>query len=124
MPFSLTNTTKITKIKINFKKLKNIILDEKYDLSVVLNKEKPMQELHKTWLKKEGATTILSFPLTQMKGEIFLCPTYIKKETKKNNLDYKLYFKKIYIHGLLHLKGLKHGKKMEQEENKILKENN
>lgn len=121
MSFSLINIAESAQIKINFKRLKNIILGEKYDLNVVLSKEKLMQELHKHWLKKDGATTILSFPLTPASGEIFLCPNYVKKEAKKYNLDYKLYLKKIYVHGLLHLKGLKHSKKMEQEEDKILK---
>jgi len=121
MPFSLTNTTESAQIKINFRQFKNIVLGEKYDLSVVLNKEKLMQELHKRWLKKNGATTILSFPLTPVSGEIFLCTEYIKKEAKKYNLNYKSYLEKIYVHGLLHLKGQKHGKKMEQEEDKILK---
>lgn len=121
MPFSLTNKTKNAQTRISFKRFKNIVLGEKYDLSVVLSKEKLIQDLHKHWLKKEGATTILSFPLTLNSGEIFLCQNYIKKEAKKYNLDYKLYLKKIYVHGLLHLKEMRHGKKMEQEENKILK---
>lgn len=121
MSFSLINIAESAQITINFKRLKNIVLGEKYDLNVVLSKEKLMQELHKRWLKKDRATTILSFPLTPASGEIFLCPNYIKKEAKKYNLNYKLYLKKIYIHGLLHLKGLEHSKKMEQEEDKILK---
>lgn len=121
MLFSLTNTTGNKQTRINFKQFKNIVLSKKYDLSVVLIKEKIMQELHTRWLKKNGATTILSFPLTHSSGEIFLCPEYIKKEAKKYNLDYKLYLEKIFVHGLLHLKEMRHGVKMDQEENKILK---
>lgn len=101
-------------------KLKEKILGKKYELSVALAGEKLMKKLHTDYLKKDGATTVLSFSLSKDFGEIFLCPSFIKKEAKKYGLKYNYYLKKLFIHGLLHLKGESHGKKMETEEQKFL----
>lgn len=101
-------------------KLKEKILGKKYELSLVFAEEKLIKKLHIGYLKKNGATTILSFPLSKDFGEIFLCPSFIKKEAKKYGLEYNYYLKKLFIHGLLHLKNMRHGKKMETEEQKFL----
>lgn len=118
--FSLADKANFNTDKNRLKKLKDEILGKNYDLSLVFIEENLMKKLHKAHLKKDGATTVLSFPLSAVSGEIFLCPAFIRKESKKYNLDFKIYFKKLYIHGLLHLKGMEHGKNMEKEEEKFL----
>lgn len=123
LSFSLINKTRIKANKYQLKKIKEMVLGKVYDLSLVFLQEKEMERLHKIWLKKSGATTVISFPLSEKTGEIFLCPSHIKKESKKYKITFSDYFKKIFTHGLLHLKGMRHGKKMEQEEEKILKNN-
>jgi probable rRNA maturation factor len=93
-------------MKKEWKKIKNRVLGEKYDLSVVLAREAMMKKLNETYRKKEGPTDVLSFSLSPTMGEIFI-------NKKAAHKDY------LFIHSLLHLKGLKHGKEMEKEEQKI-----
>lgn len=106
-------------MKKDWIKLKEEVLGKKYELSLVFAKEKLMEKLHQNHLKKNGATTVLSFSLSKNLGEIFLCPQFIKKEAKKYKFKYNGHLKKLFIHGLLHLKGLRHGEKMDTEEQKI-----
>jgi len=86
--------------------IKNQVLGKKFDLSVVMADANLMKKLNEIYRKKEGPTDVLSFSLSPTMGEIFIS----KKATQK---DY------LFIHSLLHLKGLKHGKIMEKEEQKL-----
>ena len=93
-------------MKKRWKEIKNCVLGEKYDLSVVMASEAMMKKLNETYRKKEGPTDVLSFSLSPTMGEIFIN----KKATQK---DY------LFIHSLLHLKGLEHGRKMDDKEKKL-----
>lgn len=121
MNFFLTKKTKNDLPAVPWIKIKEKILGKKYNLSLVFIEEKLIEKLHKKYLKKSGATTVLSFSFSKLNGEIFLCPEYIKKYAKLYKINYDECVKKIFIHGALHLKGFKHGAKMEKEENKLLK---
>ncbi len=85
--------------------MKEKILGKDYSLSVVFAGDKRMQTLNKKWRKKDKVADTLSFPYSKKEGEIFI---------NANNTLKEIHF--LFIHSLLHLKGLKHGKKMEKEE--------
>ena len=89
-----------------WEEIKNLVLGKKFDLSVVLAGGAMMKKLNETYRKKKGPTDVLSFSLSPTMGEIFIN----KKASRKDFL---------FIHSLLHLKGLKHGKIMEKEEQKL-----
>lgn len=91
-------------------KLKNEILGENYDLSFSFVARDKMQKLNNTYRKKNYSANVLSFPLSKEEGEILINKTY----QGKKYADY------LFIHSLLHLKGLKHGSKMDKEEIKIM----
>jgi rRNA maturation RNase YbeY len=93
-----------------WEELKNYVLGKKYDLSVASVDSKLIKKLNKRYRKKNESTSVLSFPLSETEGEILLNTELAKKEK-----DY------IFIHSLLHLKGYIHGKKMEEEEERIIK---
>ena|SRR3989344_7838876 len=100
--------------------LKNDILGKEYSLSIAyvsLNKSK---ELNKKYRKKDKATNVLSFALRKNEGELVLCKTLIKKEAKNQNRNLKEWLTFLVIHGMLHLKGLEHGEKMEKLEKEYL----
>lgn len=97
-------------MKPSWLKLKNQVLGKKYDLSFSYAKSNEMRRLNKTYRKKDYVANVLSFPLSPNEGEILINKTYQKKDCA----DY------LFIHSLLHLKGLKHGKKMEEGETKIM----
>ena len=103
----VTNLTKKKTPDIFHKEIKDKILGEKYDLSVVLSENEMMKDLNEKYRKKNKNANTLSFPLSKTKGEIFLNINCPKKELKF-----------LFIHSLLHLKGLKHGEKMAKQEKK------
>jgi probable rRNA maturation factor len=102
-----------------FMEIKNEILGEDYELSLVFENKKTMQTLNKVYRNKDKSTDVLSFPLSETKGEILICPEETKKEAKKFNRDYENFVLFLFIHALCHLKGMTHGSKMEKEEKKF-----
>jgi len=94
------------------KKIKNAVLGRRYDLSVAFVS---VYEMRRAMRYKKSRTIktsdVLSFPLSPTSGEILLCKAVAK--------PYSVEF--LFIHGLLHLKGLKHGAIMEGMENRLLK---
>lgn len=91
-------------------KLKNEILGKNYDLSFYFVASAEMQRLNSLYRKKDYSANVLSFPLSENEGEILINKNY--KRTAYT--DY------LFIHSLLHLKGLKHGAKMDKEETEIM----
>lgn len=97
-------------MKKGWQKIKNQVLGKEYDLSIVFADNALMKELNKTYRKKAEPANVLSFALSKKEGEVF-----INKKFEKQ----KDYADSLFIHSLLHLKGLRHGKKMGVEEKKI-----
>src|SRR3989338_665753 len=102
----------------SFSKLKNDILGKQYSLSIAYVSERKSREINKTYRKKDKATNVLSFSLRKNEGELILCPSVIKRETKKFGRNFRELSVFLVIHGMLHLKGMKHGSRMEREERK------
>ena len=91
-----------------FEKIKDHILGKEYELSLVFAKNSLMKELNFRYKKKNVPTNVLAFPLDKSEGEIF-----INISDKKNAVF-------LLIHALLHLKGYKHGVKMENAEKTLM----
>lgn len=87
----------------NWEKIKTEVLGEAYDLSLAFVTSKKGEEVH----------NVLSYPLSESSGEILID----KKEAKKTGHTPL----ELFIHGLLHLKGLDHGSTMEREERELLR---
>jgi len=121
--FSLSNTTKQSphNSKEGFLLIKNNILGKKYELSLVFVGDKRAQSLNKKYRSKTYTPNVLSFPIDELTGEIFININVAKKESEKYEMSHKNFIKFLFMHGCLHLKGLKHGKEMEKEENKYIK---
>lgn len=126
--FSLTDQTR-TKLALPlgrqaFVFMKNEILGEKYCLSIALVSEKKSQEINFQYRNKNNPTNVLSFCLSKTEGELILCPSLIKKESKDKEKNFGMDFggllRFLTIHGMLHLKGMDHGAKMETAEKKYL----
>ncbi len=118
--FSIKNTTKGKLPSLPFAKIKNFILKEDYDLSLVFIGEKRSRNLNAKYRGKDNPTNILSFPLDKQNGEIFINLQRAKKDAPKFKKGYNEFVKILFIHGVLHLKGMKHGKTMEDAEEKTL----
>jgi len=114
----LVNKTKGKLPSLPFVKIKNDILGTSYSLSVAYVTEKESRALNKKWRKKDKPTNVLSFALGKNLGELVLCPEVIRREAAGFSRTFPKFLGFLVIHGMLHLKGLDHGKKMEQLEQK------
>ncbi len=103
-----------------FSDIKDKILGAKYDLSIVFIGIKRSRELNFTYRDRDLPTDILSFPISDKSGEIFICPQIVKKKSKEFEQPYDKYMIYLVIHGILHLKGMDHGSKMDNAEKKYL----
>ena len=119
--FYITNTTKSKLPDFDFQSMKEAVLGKKYELSVILVGKKEIQKLNKEYREINKPTDILSFPLSDDFGEIYINPEMTKLEAKKFDRKYDNFFAFLFIHGLVHLKGFDHGSTMEGLEDKYLK---
>ena len=107
-----------------FAEIKKDILGARYELSLTFIGRKRAQRLNKEHRKKNYVPNVLSFPLSDQVGDIFICPDVADREAEKFNLTQKGYIAFLFIHGCLHLKGHDHGATMDKQEQKYLKKYN
>jgi probable rRNA maturation factor len=104
-----------------------------FNLSLALVSRKEIKKINKTWRKIDAETDVLSFAefknIKAIKaskrqeiflGEIILCYDDIKAYAKQNGLKTEAELAKVFLHGILHLLGFRHGPKMFALQNKLL----
>lgn len=119
--FSINSTLQRKLPKGSFLKMKDFYLGEKYDLSLVFCGETKSKSLNKKWRKKDYSANILSFPISETMGEIYIDLDTAKKQHKKFERTLENYISFLFIHGMVHLNGYDHGVKMEEQEERIRK---
>ncbi len=107
--------------RLPFVRMKDDILGKKYELTIIFATPKKIQELNKTFRKKDYVPNILSFPLDKNSGEIYLCLSVIRNTAGEHDYNYKNFIPYLVIHGMLHLKGYEHGSTMDALEAKWTK---
>jgi probable rRNA maturation factor len=104
-----------------FLSIKEKLLGKKYDLTVIFCTPKESQEKNKTYRGKDYPTNILSFPLSETEGEIYISLSTARRDAKNFDMSYEKFLHLLFVHGCLHLKGHDHGSTMEELEDKYLK---
>ncbi len=107
--------------RLPFVYIKDAILGKEYELSITFLSPRAQRTLNKTYRDKDSTTNILSFPLSDTSGEITFDLKKVQEDAPLFDMDYPLFLKFLFIHGLLHLKGYEHGSTMEKAEKKWLK---
>ncbi len=105
-----------------FAQLQTAILGPTYDLSVAFLSPAQMRAVTKRTKNKNKASNVLAFPLSKNSGEILLCKETARSEAKKYRMTERTYLAFLFIHGLLHLRGMDHGDTMEDEERRIMQQ--
>lgn len=103
-----------------FLPIKEKILGKAYDLTVVFCTPEESRERNRECRGKDYPTNILSFPLSEKEGEIYISLSVARRDAKKFEMSYDKFLHLLLIHGCLHLKGHDHGSTMEQLEDLYL----
>ena len=104
-----------------YEQLVRIVLGPRYELSLVLCGDALARKLNKQHRHKTYAANVLSFPLSATEGEIFLNVVAAAREARRFETTSRKRLALLFVHGLLHLKGLRHGRTMDTRERKILR---
>lgn len=118
---SIRNTTRKALPRLPFERMKQAVLGNGYELSLVFSGPKRARALNRAHRKKSYVPNVLAFPLSERTGEIFITPTIAEKEAGAYGLPPRAYIGYLFIHGLLHLKGHAHGSTMDKRERLLCK---
>lgn len=113
-------TTKHSPPQLPLVHIKNSVLEKTYELSVAFVGDRRSRTLNLRYRNKDTPTNVLTFPLSPKSGEIIIALPQARREAKRFDMTYRTYVGYLFIHGLLHLKGLRHGGRMDREEKRLL----
>jgi len=97
------------------------------EISVVFVGEAEIRKINRKYRRKDKSTDILSFRYdlgynkkgqAQM-GELMLSPEVIAKSARKNKVSFQRELAFVLSHGVLHLLGMRHGKRMYELQDEI-----
>lgn len=98
--------------------------DATVDIGVALVSEDEIRTLNRMYRKKDRPTDILSFPGFPKRadivahngrveiGDLVLDPSYIRLAAEEDGVSFETEMAFIFSHGVLHLLGYRHGRKM------------
>ena len=92
-----------------------------WDISLVFCGETRAKKLNIALRNKSYTPNVLSYESGKNSGEIIICLPVAKKQAQSYGVSYPHFVVFLFIHGLLHLKGLPHGTTMEGYEKTFLK---
>lgn len=91
-----------------------------WTISLVFAGETRAQTLNTKLRNKSYVPNVLSYEVGGKSGEIIICPSVAKKQAPLYDLSYTNMVGFLFIHGLLHLKGMAHGATMDKKEREVL----
>lgn len=106
--------------RLPYQQMKDDILGTSYDLSLAFVGETRAAQINKQVRGKDYVPNVLSIPFDKTQGEIIIAPVRARREAPRYDLSPRGYIGFLYIHGLLHLKGLDHGTRMDELEQRYL----
>jgi rRNA maturation RNase YbeY len=116
MSLSIANKTKGKLPRLPFVRMKDAVLGPDYDLSLVFVTDKESQKLNQEHRGKSYIPNVLSFELDKTSGEVFINPSEARRQAPSFDKTYSKFIGFLFIHALCHLKGMKHGSRMERTE--------
>ena len=107
--------------RLPFEAIGRRILGTRYELSLVICGDALSRRVNKTYRHKTYAPNVLAFTLEKNEGEIFLNVRKAAREAKTFGIPFHVRLALLFIHGCLHLKGMRHGRTMEATEKRTLR---
>jgi rRNA maturation RNase YbeY len=87
-----------------------------WEISLVFAGETRAKNLNIALRNKTYTPNVLSYAVGKKSGEIIICLNVAEKQAQSYGVSYEHFVVFLFIHGLLHLKGLPHGTTMEKHE--------
>lgn len=108
-------------VRLPFNEMVRATLPAGYQLSLVICGDDLAGRMNMAYRKKTYKPNVLSFPLSKNEGEIFLNIRKAEREARVMGISANWRIAHLFIHGCVHLKGHKHGKKMDALESSVLR---
>ncbi|OGI25896.1 MAG: rRNA maturation RNase YbeY [Candidatus Moranbacteria bacterium RBG_13_45_13] len=96
------------------------------EISIVFVGEAEIRKINQKYRQKNKSTDVFSLRLDLeynkkriIQGEIILCPDIISKNARENKVNFSRELIFVLAHGILHVLGWKHGRKMYSLQDKI-----
>jgi probable rRNA maturation factor len=112
----LTNTLRARPPRLPFGRIKDAALGARYALSLVFVGDAHSRRLNRRYRAADRPANVLAFGLAPDEGEIFLNPRAARRDAPRFGVAAEAFIGRLFIHGLLHLKGHRHGGTMERTE--------
>ena len=119
--FGMVKTVRRPVPHIPFQKMARAILGGDYELSLVICGDTLARRMNRTYRGKNYFPNVLSFPLQKDAGEIFLNVNKAQREANSSGVPLQERLALLFVHGCLHLKGLPHGRTMDEQERRALR---
>jgi len=113
-------TVRRTCPRIPFCGMTHRILGKNYDISVALVGDSLSRRINRERRSIDKPTNVLAFPISKNEGEIIINLPKAMREAKAYSTTVKRHIGYLFIHGALHLKGMRHGATMEKRESELL----
>lgn len=119
--FSIINLTRNESVPsaILFVRIARAVLGARFSLCLVFAGAQRMRVLNHRYRGKVYVPNVLAFRMSKTEGEIFICPVVAEREARRGSVSIRERIAFLFIHGLLHLKGYRHGATMERQEQKF-----
>ena len=118
--FGIVNLTKKRPPRVAWQEIAEHVLGKRYDMSLVFAGDARSKALNRLYRKKNKIANVLSFPISPDMGEVMLNLTEAAREAKLLGTNVRRQSAYLFIHGLLHLKGYRHGSTMEHTERELV----
>lgn len=119
--FQIINKTKGRRPRLPFAQMKNAVLGKTYSLELAFVGKAESKDLNFHFRGKKKPANVLSFPLSKKEGQIVICQAEANQQSKEYGFSPRGFVGYLFIHGLLHLEGYRHGSKMEGKEQSLCK---
>ena len=93
-----------------------------WEISLAFVRAPQARVLNKKLRGKSYTPNVLSYKVGVKHGEILICPEVAKKQAPDYGMAYRRFVLFLFIHGLLHLEGRRHGPTMERRERELLEQ--
>lgn len=91
-----------------------------WDISLVFAGETRAQQMNIALRGKDYIPNVLSYESGKKSGEIVICLMEAKRQAPSYGMSYRNFVGYLFIHGCIHLAGLRHGPTMERTERALL----